>query len=47
MIDSALAGLFARAIVVIDQEGKVAYTQLVPEIGEEPDYQKALDAYPL
>ncbi|RWX50843.1 thiol peroxidase, atypical 2-Cys peroxiredoxin, partial [Candidatus Electrothrix marina] len=36
------AGLFARAIVVIDEEGKVIYTQLVPEIAEEPDYQKAL-----
>ena len=44
IIDSALAGLFARAIVVIDEEGKVSYTQLVPEIAEEPDYQKALDA---
>ncbi|MCI5126281.1 MAG: lipid hydroperoxide peroxidase, partial [Candidatus Electrothrix sp. AR5] len=44
IIDSALAGLFARAIVVIDEEGKVIYTQLVPEIAEEPDYQKALDA---
>jgi thiol peroxidase len=44
IIDSALAGLFARAIVVIDEEGKVIYTQLVSEIAEEPDYQKALDA---
>ncbi|MCW5204447.1 thiol peroxidase [Desulfobulbus sp. N2] len=42
IIDSALAGLFARAIVVIDEEGKVIYTQLVSEIAEEPDYQKAL-----
>lgn len=44
IIDSALAGLFARAIVVIDEAGKVRYTQLVPEIAEEPDYQKAIDA---
>lgn len=42
--DSALAGLFARAIVVIDEAGKVIYTQLVPEIAEEPDYQKAIAA---
>ncbi|MCI5148429.1 MAG: thiol peroxidase [Candidatus Electrothrix sp. MAN1_4] len=42
--DSALAGLFARAIVVIDEGGKVLYTQLVPEIAEEPDYQSALAA---
>ena len=43
IIDSALAGLFARAIVVLDAEGKVIYTQLVPEIAEEPDYQGALN----
>ena len=42
--DSALAGLFARAIIIIDEEGKVAYTQLVPEIAEEPDYQSAIAA---
>ncbi|MCI5208835.1 MAG: hypothetical protein D3910_08585 [Candidatus Electrothrix sp. ATG2] len=42
--DSALAGLFARAVVVIDKEGKVIYAQLVPEIAEEPDYEAALAA---
>lgn len=42
--DSALAGLFARAIVVIDEEGKVIYTQLVAEIAEEPNYKGALAA---
>ena len=42
--DSALAGLFARAVVVIDEQGKIIYTQLVPEIAEEPDYQSALAA---
>ena len=41
--DSALAGLFARAVVVIDEEGKVTYTQLVSEIAEEPDYQSSLN----
>lgn len=44
LADSALAGLFARAIVVIDEEGKVIYTQLAPEIAEEPDYEAALAA---
>jgi thiol peroxidase len=39
-----LAGLFARAVVVIDAAGKVVYTQLVPEIAEEPDYAAALQA---
>jgi len=43
MVDGPLAGLFARAIVVIDESSKVIYTQLVPEITEEPDYEKALN----
>ena len=42
--DGAFKGLNARAIVVIDEEGKVKYTELVPEIGKEPDYEKALAA---
>ena len=37
-----LAGLMARAVVVIDGNGKVVYTQLVGDITEEPDYDKAL-----
>ena len=43
MVDGPLAGLLARAIVVIDENSKVIYTQLVREIGEEPDYEKALN----
>jgi thioredoxin-dependent peroxiredoxin len=39
-----LAGLFSRAIVVIDAAGKVAYSEQVPEIAQEPDYAKALAA---
>lgn len=42
--DSGFAGLFARAVVVIDASGKVKYTQLVPQIGEEPNYDAALKA---
>jgi thiol peroxidase len=42
--DGPLAGLTARAIVVIDENDKVSYTQLVPDIGDEPDYDKALGA---
>lgn len=42
LVDGPMAGLMARAIVVIDEKGKVVYTQLVPEIVEEPDYDKAL-----
>jgi thioredoxin-dependent peroxiredoxin len=42
--DGPMAGLLARAVVVIDGDGNVAYTQLVPEIAEEPDYDAALAA---
>ena len=42
--DGAFKGLNARAIVVIDENGKVAYTELVPEVGQEPDYEGALSA---
>jgi len=39
-----LTGLLARAVVVIDAEGKVKYTEQVPEIGQEPNYEAALKA---
>lgn len=39
-----LAGLMSRAVVVLDPAGKVVYTQQVPEITEEPDYDAALAA---
>ncbi len=42
--DGPLAGITARAIVVIDENGKVVYTEMVPEIAQEPDYDKALAA---
>ena len=42
--DGPLAGLFARAVVVVDENGRVAYHQLVPEIADEPDYDTALQA---
>jgi thioredoxin-dependent peroxiredoxin len=44
IIDGPMAGLYARSIVVIDETGKVVYTELVPEITQEPDYDKALAA---
>ena len=43
MVDGPLKGLLARSIVVVSPEGKVVYTELVPEIAEEPDYKAALD----
>lgn len=42
--DGPMAGLMSRAVVVIDEKGKVLYTEQVPEITQEPDYQKALAA---
>lgn len=44
IVDGPLAGLLARAIVVVNKQGKVCYTEQVPEITQEPDYEKALAA---
>lgn len=44
MEDGPLAGLLARAVVVVDKEGKVTYTELVEEITHEPNYDKAMEA---
>lgn len=41
--DGPLAGLCARAIVVLDENDRVLYTELVPEITHEPNYDKALE----
>lgn len=42
--DGPLAGLAARAVVVLDENNNVLHTQLVSEIAEEPDYAAALKA---
>ena len=42
--DGVLAGICARSIVVLDENDKVLYTELVPEIAQEPNYDKALAA---
>ena len=44
MVDGNMRGLMARAIVVLDKGGKVKYTELVPVIGQEPNYDAALEA---
>jgi thiol peroxidase len=44
LADGKLAGLFARAVVVVDESGQVVHTELVPEIAKEPDYDAALAA---
>lgn len=42
--DGPLAGLMARSVVVLDENGTVTYAQLVDEIADEPDYDAALSA---
>jgi len=42
--DGPLAGITARAVVVLDAKDQVVYTQLVPEITQEPDYAAAMQA---
>lgn len=44
LVDGPLRGLLSRSVVVIDTDGKVKYTELVPEITEEPNYEAALAA---
>ena len=44
LAEGPLKGLLARAVVVIDEQGVVRHTQLVPEIADEPDYNGALAA---
>ena len=44
MTEGPLRGLYARSVVVLDENGSVTYTELVPEIGQEPDYDAALAA---
>jgi len=42
LADTPLRGLTARAVVVLDENNKVLHAELVPEIGEEPNYDAAL-----
>lgn len=44
LLDGAFRGLLARSVVVVDEDGQVIHSQLVPEIGQEPDYDAALAA---
>lgn len=44
MTSGPLAGLMSRAVVAIDENGKVVHTEQVPEIAQEPDYEAALKA---
>ncbi len=44
IIDGPMAGLLARAVVIIDENGKVIYRELVDDIVHEPDYKAAIQA---
>ena len=44
MTDGPLKGLLARAVIVINPEGNISYTELVPEITQEPNYQTAINS---
>ncbi|HOB04450.1 MAG TPA: thiol peroxidase [Propionibacteriaceae bacterium] len=44
LADGPLRGLLSRAVVVVDADGTVSYTEQVPEIGQEPDYDAAIAA---
>ena len=41
--DGPLAGILARSLIVLDEKDHVLYTELVPEITQEPNYQKAFE----
>ena len=42
--DTSLQGLTTRAVIILDEHNKVIYSELAPEITEEPDYASALSA---
>lgn len=44
MLDGPLAGLLARSVVVVDEHGRVIYTQQVQDLGRDPDYDGAVRA---
>ncbi len=44
IVDGPMEGLHSRAVIVINEDGKVTYSEQVPEIVQEPDYDKALAA---
>ena len=44
LLDSPFQGLYARAVVVVDGDGTITHSELVPAIGQEPDYDAAIAA---
>jgi thiol peroxidase len=45
LLNGGFAGLTARAVIIIDKTGKIKYTELVPQIDEEPNYDAALASF--
>lgn len=44
IVDGPMKGLLARAVIVVNPEGKIVYEELVPEIAQEPDYNSAINS---
>ena len=44
IIDGPMSGLMSRAVIILDEQNKVIYTEQVPEIGQEPNYEAAIAA---
>jgi len=44
LMDGPLKGLNSRCVVIVDENNRVIYTEQVPELGQEPDYESALKA---
>lgn len=44
MTNGAFDGLLSRCVIVVDKNGDIIYTEQVPEIGQEPDYDSAINA---
>lgn len=44
LVDGGFAGLMARAVVIVGTDGKVKYHELVPTIGQEPNYDAAINS---
>lgn len=44
IVDGPLNGLLSRVVIVLDEDGKVIYSEQVPEIVDEPNYKAALEA---
>ena len=44
IVDGPMKGLLSRAVIVVNPEGKIIYEEQVPEIGQEPDYEGAINA---